>query len=283
MKLLLLGSGGQLGTELTRRLAQSPFTVTAADRDQLDLQDASAITQFMRELAPAIVINAAAYTAVDQAESEPDIAGKVNAVAPGVIAEECKRLGAYMVHYSTDYVFDGTKKTPYVETDVPAPLNVYGRTKLGGEEAVSAPGARHLILRVGWVYSPQGKNFLLTILRLIREKKPLRIVNDQTGVPTPAAAIAELTLQLINTRDRLEGLYHFAPEGQTSWHGFTEAIVRELGLDIPVAVIPTSSYPTPARRPSFSVLDAARLKVATGIRPQSWRQLLQQTIAALNL
>ena len=192
MKLLLLGSGGQLGTELSRRLSQSPFTVTAADRDQLDLQDASAITGFVRELAPAIVINAAAYTAVDQAESEPDTANKVNAVAPGVIAEECKRLGAYMVHYSTDYVFDGTKNTPYVETDVPAPLNVYGRTKLGGEKAVTASGVHHLILRVGWVYSPQGKNFLLTILRLIREKKPLRIVNDQIGVPTPAAAIADL-------------------------------------------------------------------------------------------
>jgi dTDP-4-dehydrorhamnose reductase len=281
VKLLLLGSAGQLGTELRDRLAKSEFNLTAVDRDELELHDTSAVTSFIRGLSPQLVVNAAAYTAVDQAESEPEIAHQVNAVAPGVIANECKRLGAYLVHYSTDYVFDGTKRAPYVEADSPAPLNVYGRTKLEGEREVSASGARHLILRVGWVYSPQGKNFLLTLLRLIREKKALRIVNDQIGVPTPAAAIADLTMQIIRSPQGLEGLFHFTPAGHTSWHGFGEAIVSEVGVNVHVEAIPSSAYLTPARRPGFSVLDSSRLCRILKVEPKDWRQLLRETITAM--
>lgn len=273
-KILLTGKNGQVGWELRRTLAPLG-EVIALGREQLDLADAGAICTAIRTISPDIIVNAAAYTAVDQAESETSLAMWVNAQAPGVMAEEAKKMGAQLVHYSTDYVFDGTEDRPYVEDDAPAPINAYGRSKLAGEQAIQASGCRHLIFRVGWVYGLHGKNFLRTILRLAEEREELRIVEDQFGAPTWSRLIAEATALALARPRQPEGLYHLASAGHTSWHGFTKAILelsRHLRTREPLlAAIPTREYPLPAARPRNSRLACERLAREASIQLPDWR------------
>lgn len=276
MRILLTGASGQVGWELARRLPELGELV-ATDRASLDLADAAAIRRVLRDVKPGLVINAAAYTAVDRAESEPGLAHAVNATAPAVLAEEAKRLGALLVHYSTDYVFDGEKRSPYTEDDAPHPLNAYGRTKLAGEEAVRASGCRYLLLRASWVYAERGRNFLLAIARKARAGEPLRVVDDQTGVPTSAAFLAETTVRILGRAEHPEGLYHLAPTGSTTWCGFARAIVERLGVNATVTPIRTADYPTPARRPAYSVLDSSRARAAFGLPAADWREVFEQT------
>lgn len=280
MKVLLFGRDGQLGSELSRLLA-AKVDLRAHARDSVDLTHPEQATGAIRDFQPGVVINAAAYTAVDKAESEPELAHAINAAAVGAIANTCKDIGALLIHYSTDYVFDGAKGAPYLEHDAPHPLNVYGRTKLAGEQAVLRSGCRHLILRIGWVYSATGKNFFNTVLRLARQGGPLRIVDDQIGVPTSTAAVARLTAAMLSAPHPPEGLFHFTPSGQTSWHGFAQAVVREMGLDVHVQPISTSDYPTAARRPPYSVLSAERLQHAFPFVQSTWQELLREVVAAV--
>ena len=303
MKILLTGRNGQLGWELERALAPLG-EVHACDRQSLDLADPDRIVALVRELKPALIVNPAAYTAVDKAESEPDAAYAANARAPGILAEEARRLDALLVHYSTDYVFDGTKTSPYTEADATHPLGVYGASKLAGEQAIAAVGGRHWVFRTSWVYAPRGKNFLLTMLRLAREGKPLRVVADQYGAPTSAAMLARATVQAValafpeaagamNPRPTPtdpvrrgftappSGIYHMTAAGRTSWHGFAEAIMRACGLPNTVAPNPSSDYPLPAKRPANSVLDNTRLQTAFGIHMPTWEDGLREAIAAL--
>jgi dTDP-4-dehydrorhamnose reductase len=292
VKILLTGRNGQVGWELARALAPLG-EIVAFDRAGLDLAEPARLASTVRELKPDIIVNPAAYTAVDRAESESEAAFAVNARAPGVLADEAKRLGALLIHYSTDYVFDGAKAAPYLEDDATNPLGVYGASKLEGERAIAASGARHWIFRTGWVYAPRGKNFLLTILRLAREGKPLRVVADQFGAPTSAAMLARATAQALTTQaqeiSRLSphnapppsGVYHMTAAGRSSWHGFACAILREFGLDNPVAAIPASEYPLPAKRPANSVLDNSRLAAAFGIRLPGWEDGLREAAAML--
>jgi len=254
--------------------------VIATDRATLDLADPDAIRRAVREAKPGVIVNAAAYTAVDKAESEPGLALRINGEAPGILAAEAARAGALLVHYSTDYVFDGAKDAPYVEDDPTGPVNAYGRSKLEGERAILASGCRHLVLRTSWVYAPRGRNFMLTILRAAREQPELRVVDDQVGAPTSAQAIAGATQALIAAD--AGGLYHLSAAGRTSWHGFATAIVQGAGLATPVLPIPTAQYPTPARRPRNSLLDNARLQEDFGIALPGWRELLAQAQRALN-
>src|SRR5688572_30739222 len=253
-RVLLAGRGGQLGWELQRALAPLGGLL-ALDRAGMDLADPDSIHRAIADARPEVIVNAAAYTAVDKAESEPESAMRVNGVAPGIIAEEAARIGALVVHYSTDYVFDGAKDAPYREDDPAAPLSVYGRTKLAGEEAVRAAGGPHLIFRTSWVYAARGSNFLLTMLKLARERRELRIVDDQVGAPTWARSIAELTAQALGVdgagpgpaRQR-SGTYHLAAAGAVSWYGFAHAIfraarARRSDFNAPaVAPIPTSQF-----------------------------------------
>jgi dTDP-4-dehydrorhamnose reductase len=276
LKILLIGSQGQVGWELARRLP-ALGTVTATDRTTLDLSDREAIRHAVREANPELIVNAAAYTAVDKAESEPALAMRVNGEAPGVFAEEAKRSGALLVHYSTDYVFDGEKQGAYVETDAPHPVSAYGRSKLAGEFAIAASGCRHLILRTCWVYGPRGRNFLLTILKAARERPELKVVDDQFGAPTSSSAIAEATKQAI-AAGRGQGIYHLSAAGRTNWHGFAQTIVEAAGLKTPIKPIPSSDYPTPARRPRNSVLDNSRLKKDFGIALPDWRDGLREVL-----
>ena len=306
MRILLTGRGGQVGWELERALAPLG-EVSAFDRAGLDLADPDQIRSVLRELKPGVVVNAAAYTLVDRAESEPEAAFAINARAPGILAEEATRLGALFIHYSTDYVFDGTKAGPCTEDDIPNPLNVYGASKLEGERAIRASGARHWIFRTGWVYAPRGKNFFLTILRLAREGKPLRVVSDQFGAPTSAAMLARATAQALSMQAQAlstqaqalttqaqgltaparqdagppSGIYHMSAAGRTSWHGFACAILREFGIADPVTAITADEYPTPARRPANSTLDNRRLAESFGIRMPSWEAGLREAAAAL--
>ena len=284
MKILLTGRNGQLGWELERMLPPLG-EVVAVDLAEFDLADPERTRSVLRELNPGLIVNAAAYTAVDRAESEPEAAFAINARAPGILAEEARRLGALLIHYSTDYVFDGTKTTPHTEEDTPGPLNVYGASKLEGDRAVAASGARHWIFRTSWVYAPRGKNFFLTVLRLAREGKPLRVVADQFGAPTSAAMLARATIQALAARDRQDappsGVYHMTAAGRTSWHGFTTAILREFGLANAVTAIPAAQYPTPAKRPANSLLDNSRLAASFGIRMPSWEAGLHEAVAAL--
>jgi len=285
--LMLTGKNGQVGWELQRALAPLG-EVVALDRTQLDLANPSQIRERVREIKPGLIVNAAAYTAVDRAEAEPEPAMAVNGIAPGILAEEAKRIGAAIVHYSTDYVFDGAKATPYTEDDTPNPLNVYGRTKLAGEQAIRAVGAPHLILRTSWVYGMRGKNFLLTILRLAREREELKIVDDQIGSPTWSRAIAAATARILSagrlsTADA-SGIYHLTASGGTTWHGFAKAI---LALDPHpteqvcknLKPIPTAAYPTPARRPAYSVLSNDKLKAAFGVALPGWEQGLKSALS----
>jgi dTDP-4-dehydrorhamnose reductase len=290
LRILLTGKFGQVGWELERALAPLG-EVVAFDRAALDLAQPDAIRARVREVRPTVIINAAAYTAVDRAESEPELARAINAVAPAVLADEAQRVGAFFVHYSTDYVFDGDKSEPYTEADAPNPINAYGRTKLEGERAIEASGCRHLTLRTSWVYGTHGQNFLLTMLRLARERRELRIVEDQIGAPTWCREIAQATAALL-ARPELAvpgraGLYHLSAGSWTSWFGFAQAIFasRELArlrVDPPaLEAIPASAYPTPARRPRNSRLDCSRLVREAGIRLAPWDEALGRCMEEL--
>ena len=276
MKILLTGREGQVGWELQRSLA-ALGDVVATNRHELDLRDSTAIRRTVREAKPDIIVNAAAYTAVDNAESERDIAAQVNGVVPGILAEEAKRLGALLVHYSTDYVFDGSKKSPYKEEDAPNPLSVYGRSKLEGEQAIAASKCRHLIFRTSWVYAPRGRNFLLAILKAAREKPELRVVDDQFGAPTSSAAIAEATARVLRAGGP-EGLYHMSASGRTTWFNFAQAILHKAAIATPVVPIRSDQYPAEAKRPRNSVLDNARLKQAFGVSLPGWESQLEQVM-----
>jgi dTDP-4-dehydrorhamnose reductase len=280
-RILLTGARGQVGFELAR-LLPALGEVHAADRSTLDLADADAIVAAMRGLKPALVVNAGAYTAVDLAEKERDAAFAVNATAPAILAEEARRCGAALIHYSTDYVFDGTAITPYDESAATAPLNVYGESKLSGERGIAASGAAALVLRTSWVYGLHGKNFLRTIQRLAAERDELRIVADQTGTPNWSRSLADATARLVaqglpDLRERA-GLYHFSSTGTTTWHGFAQAIVGDVKRPR-VTPIPTDEYPTPARRPAYGVLATARFERAFGFALPAWQDALSACLA----
>jgi len=303
--ILITGKNGQVGWELQRVLKTRP--VIALDRDAMDLSKPDSLRRTIADLRPSIIINTAAYTAVDLVEEEPDYAQMVNGNAPGIMAEEAKKLGALLIHYSTDYVFDGSKREPYVETDQPNPLNTYGMTKLIGERAIESSGANYLIFRTSWVYSARGRNFLLTILRLAREREELKIVNDQIGIPNWSRAIADATAAVIaklqppkkpargrpSSKD-LTGTYHMAGAGATSWFGFAEAILEEIHQGgfpatvmgkVPITAkkvlpISTAEYPTRARRPAYSVLDSTKLKKTFGVELPDWREQLKTAVTS---
>jgi dTDP-4-dehydrorhamnose reductase len=287
MKILLIGKNGQVGWELRRTLA--PLAeVVAVDYPEINFTDAPALRQFVAGMRPDVVVNAAAYTAVDKAETETEICRQINAVAPGILAEEAKKLGALMVHYSTDYIFDGTKTLPYVETDAPNPLGAYGRTKLEGDQAVKASGAAHLIFRLCWVYGARGQNFMLTMQRLAREREKLRVVGDQFGCPTWSRMIAETTAlslkQVLASAEvsAFNGEYHLAAGGQSDWHEFASRIIKwmpeaERKCRI-VEKISTPEYPTPAKRPAYSVLGCGKLQKTFGLRLPDWETSLRQVL-----
>jgi dTDP-4-dehydrorhamnose reductase len=286
-RLLLIGKIGQVGYELRRTLAPLGQLV-CADYPEIDLADGASIRKWVRDTAPSVVINAAAYTAVDKAETEPERCQQLNGVAPGLLAEEAKKLGALLVHYSTDYLFDGTKAAPYVEDDPPHPLGIYGRSKLAGDQAVRQVGGHHLIFRLCWVYGARGQNFMLTIMRLAREREKLRVVQDQIGCPTWSRMIAQATAlalkQVLASPDpsALQGVYHLAASGQTSWHGFAESIIRlmpEAGRKCKVIEpIATTEYPLPAKRPPYSVLSCEKLKRTFGLCLPNWEESLKQVL-----
>jgi len=288
VRILLLGGSGQVGWELQRSLAVLG-EVHAPDSRMLDMADPDAIRHRVRALRPALIVNAAAYTAVDQAESEPEQAMALNARAPVVLAEEAKALDARLIHYSTDYVFDGRSLRPYAESDPPEPLNVYGRSKRLGEEGVLAVGGHSLILRTGWVYGARGRNFLLTMQRLLVERPQLTVVNDQHGAPTWCRHLADLAAQLaapaVDWRGR-EGVYHAAAAGQTTWFGFAQAIraamaARGAGALAELKPITSAEYPAAALRPAYSLLDSRRLHREFGLSPPDWRESLALMLAEM--
>lgn len=280
MRILLTGKNGQVGSALLETLP-ALGEVAAADRTQLDLADPDSIRAAVRSVEPQVIVNAGAYTAVDQAEREEQLALSVNRDGPAILAEEAERVGALLVHFSTDYVFDGEKPAPYAETDAPNPLNAYGRSKLAGEEAIRASGCRHLILRTSWVYAATGRNFLLTMLRLAREGRPLRVVDDQHGAPTSSRMLAAAVTQAVSRvggSEALGGTYHMSAAGSTTWCGFARAIV---GAE--VTPIRSSEYPTPARRPSNSLLDNAKLATQLSIRLAPWQEGLREVLDELRV
>ena len=308
-RILVTGKDGQVGFELLRSLAGQGQLI-AVGREQMDLSKPDSIRRTVREIGPDLIVNAAAYTAVDQAESEPELALAVNGIAPGILAEEAKRLGAALIHYSTDYVFDGNlfdgnkaAAAPYTEDDEPRPINAYGRTKLAGERAIQAVDAPHLVLRTSWIYGMRGKNFLLTILRLAQERDELSIVDDQVGAPTWSRALAEATGGILTRLGygqpgfhercaKHRGIYNLSAAGQTSWHGFAAAILAHAAgpksglsawaLDrVPVLKpIPTEQYPLPARRPRYSVLANAKLQRAFGLALPEWKTSLAECMSS---
>ena len=285
MRILLLGQHGQVSRELQASL-QGQAELSVRGREQLDLAQPEQIRQQVRALRPELIINAAAYTAVDQAESESEQAFAINAVAPGVLAEEAAALGAPLIHYSTDYVYDGSKSAPYVESDPTNPLGVYGQSKLAGERAMQAVGGAQLILRTSWVYSLHGRNFLLTMQRLLQERDSLNVVADQIGAPTWAGSIASTTAQLIQRWREGQagpwGLYHLSAQGETSWFGFASAIAEQLraaGKNAgQLQPIPSSAYPTPAQRPLNSRLDCSRLQRDWQIQLPDWHDALLECL-----
>jgi dTDP-4-dehydrorhamnose reductase len=301
IRVLLTGCRGQVGTDLARVL-EGRAEVVAHDHASLDLADPDAIAARVREARPEVILNAGAYTAVDKAESDLEAAHAVNGKAPGVLGEEAKRCGALLVHFSTDYVFDGTKRSAYVETDPTAPVNAYGASKLEGERAVAASGCDHLVLRTSWVYAAHGKNFMLTMLRLAATRNEIRVVDDQRGAPTASRQIARAVAQLLGAREgapierggleRLRaasGVYHATAAGETSWFEFAQAIfagrAQQQGgaFESPrLLAISSREYPTPARRPAYSVLSNRKLVAAFGVRLGDWREGLQETLSALD-
>ena len=296
MKLLLLGANGQLGTELRRSLAPLGDVVLSTQSGTLgdaaceaaDFGHPESLQALVQRIAPDIVVNAAAHTAVDRAEQESDRSFRINAEAPEILAHACRRHDALLVHYSTDYVFDGRSKRPYRETDAAAPNGVYGASKLAGEQAIQASGCRHLIFRTAWVYAAHSSNFLRTMLRVGAERDELRVVADQVGTPTPAALIADTTAEVLRQVPRTSGLWHLTASGQTSWHGFAEAIfagavARGLLARAPrVTAISTADYPTPAARPAYSVLDCSALQRDFGIVLPDWRAGLDRVLDELS-
>ncbi|HTW79602.1 MAG TPA: dTDP-4-dehydrorhamnose reductase [Terracidiphilus sp.] len=285
-RVLILGGSGQLGQELQRSFAGT-IPLVAVDREAVDLEVPEQIRAIIASVKPDVILNSAAYTAVDRAESQPEIAAAVNARAPRILAEQALKAGALLVHYSTDYVFDGTKEGPWTEEDAPAPLNVYGKTKLAGEEAIREVGGRYLIFRTSWVYGPHGKNFLLTMLRLGRERDQLSVVDDQYGAPTTSLELARSTRDIVDgvlagrfgAAEEWSGLYHMTCGGETTWCGFARAIFAraEAKLDggkPAVQPIPTSAYPTPAKRPRNSVLSNAKLQARFGSGLTGWEEAL---------
>jgi dTDP-4-dehydrorhamnose reductase len=281
-RVLVTGASGQVGMEVVRAL-EGRAEIVAHDRSTLDLLQPATIASRIRAARPDVIVNAAAYTAVDRAEADAAAARAVNAVAVGVLAEEAKRAGALLIHYSTDYVFDGSKAGAYVEDDAPHPLNVYGQTKLDGERAITASGCEHLVLRTSWVYGPRGNNFLLTMLRLAQTKDELRVVDDQRGAPTSSLQLARLTREVLGKRGKTSGIYHATAAGETTWFGFTQAIFSAAGLPRQprVVAIPTSDYPTPARRPANSVLSNERLEADLRLEVAGWREGLDEVLSAL--
>jgi dTDP-4-dehydrorhamnose reductase len=283
-RILLIGKDGQIGWELSRTL-QPLGNVIVVDKEELDLANPDLIRNRVREIKPDIIVNAAAYTAVDKAEEEPELATAINGVAPGILAEEACRVGAILVHYSTDYIFDGNKKTPYTEEDEPNPSNVYGKTKLEGECAIRATGVSHLIFRTSWVYGLRGNNFLLTILRLAREQPELRIVNDQTGVPNWSRFLAEATAVILSRDydyliDR-QGTYNLSATGITTWYGFACRIIEQVSYNThdikakAIHPIATANFPTLAVRPLYSVLNCSRLQNKFNVYLPTWEKLLE--------
>lgn len=295
MKILLTGVSGQVGRALAVPL-RALGEVIGAERKLLDLADSASIERAIRQFEPDLIINPAAYTAVDRAESEPDLAMRINAEGPATLAREAARTGARLVHFSTDYVFDGRKSGPYLESDPTAPASAYGRSKLAGELAIAASGCRHLVLRTSWVYDLTGANFLRTMFRLSGEREELRVVDDQVGAPTSSAAIAQGCAQavqqwLLNDSSRDDGIYHMTCAGQTTWCGFARAIMVRLpqiagalGVNPParaprVSGIKTQDYPTAAQRPANSVLDNSKLQTNFGVTMPPWEQALDSLIA----
>lgn len=281
--ILLIGSDGQVGYELERALAPLG-PVTAVCYPAVDFGSPDSIVRVVREARPCLIVNAAAYTAVDKAETDTAQCWKLNAAAPAILAEEARVLGAGLVHYSTDFVFDGTKHTPYTEEDHPNPLGVYGQTKLDGDLAIQESGVPHLIFRLAWVYGMRGRNFLLTLRRLAGEGKPLRIVSDQVGCPTWSRSIARATAAALTKTRRedgsfdlgaVSGLYNCVCSGETSWCEFARAFIPS---DVPVTPITTADYPTPARRPAYSALSCAKLQKTFGITLPSWNEALTQCL-----
>ena len=294
MKILLFGKNGQVGWELNRSL-QPLGEIVVLDIEDVDFSEPESLRQIVQDVNPNVIVNAVAYTAVDKAEEEEELALNINGVAPGVLAEEALKLNALLVHYSTDYVFDGTKSTPYVETDSPNPINAYGRTKLAGEIAVQSSGCDYLILRTSWVYASRAHNFMLTMLKLAQEREELSIVSDQIGAPTSARLIADITILCLQQeiKEKREGaftsgLYHLTASGHTSWHGFTEEIVNlaknrlNMSLKIKeIKAIPTTDYPTPAKRPMNSQLELKKLSDMFGVEMPDWKKTLELCIEEL--
>lgn len=287
MKILLTGKNGQLGYALAQALPLIA-TVKATDRNELNLENTAALAATVREFQPDIIINAAAYTQVDQAESDIETARMINATAPEILATEAKKIGASIIHYSTDYIFDGTTDHPYTEKDSPRPLNVYGQTKLEGENAIQAAQIPHWIFRTSWVYSAYGRNFLLTCLKLAKTRETLNIVNDQMGAPTHVTLLALTTLILLarqkEQRQYIQdhtGIYHLTCAGQASWYDFAKAIIKHYHGAEPLRChtinpIETSQYPLPAQRPANSLLNCAHFQKTFGITPPHWETMLQQ-------
>ena len=286
MKILLAGGSGQLAQELQPILLSSG-EVIAVDRTRLDLSQPESIRQAMAQIQPDLVVNAAAYTAVDKAENEPELAHAVNGIAPGIFAEECAKLRATLIHFSTDYVFDGSRGSAYLETDITNPLGTYGKSKLAGEEAIRNAVNRHIIIRTAWVYGNGGKgNFVKTMLRLGKEREEIRVVADQIGSPTWTGDLAAAVSQIIpQIKPEIFGTYQYTNSGVCSWYDFAIAIFEEaekLGFPLKVQrVIPitTAEYPTPAKRPAFSVLSTVKISALLGTYPPHWRQGLRQMLA----
>lgn len=296
MRVLLLGRNGQVGHELQRSLADFGEVIALGSQPEGglcgDLAQVDALRATIRELQPDVIVNAGAYTAVDKAESEAERADAINAIAPGVLAEEALRLGAWLVHYSTDYVFDGSGDQPRGEDAATGPLNVYGRTKLAGEQAIQAVGGKYLIFRTSWVYGRHGNNFAKTMLRLAQERDELKVIADQIGAPTGADLIADVTaaaLHAVLQQPGLGGLYHLAAAGETSWHGYARFVLAQAAqagwpLRVQagqVQAIPTSAYPTPARRPHNSRLALDRLQRAFGLTLPAWQEGVSELVAGL--
>jgi len=293
MRILLFGSAGQVGWELQRSLAplgEVTALCSASTSHCGDLAKPREIAKTVRELKPDVIVNASAYTAVDKAESEPDLARLINAETPGILAAEAAGLGAWVVHYSTDYVFDGSGNRPWLETDAIGPLNVYGKTKRQGEESIQSSGCRSMIFRTSWVYSAHGKNFARTMLGLAREKECLRVIDDQVGVPTGADLIADVTALAIRSAlesDSLGGLYHLVPSGETTWHGYASFVLelaREAGMDVranEIIPIATSQYPSAAPRPLNSRLDTQKLRDAFDLHLPEWRAGVRRLLSEI--
>ncbi len=295
MKILLFGKGGQVGWELQRSLAPLG-EVVALDSESSglcgDFTRLEALAETVRQVRPDVIVNAAAHTAVDKAESEPELARMINALAPGVLAAEARKLGAWLVHYSTDYVFDGSGSQPRTEVDAPAPLNVYGQTKLEGEQLIAAGCDRYLIFRTSWVYAARGGNFAKTMLRLAQERERLTVIDDQWGAPTGADLLADVTahaLRQVQQRPQDAGLYHLVAGGETSWHGYAKLVIASAERSqfatkikaTQVDPVPTSAFPTPARRPLNSRLDTSRLQGTFGLTLPPWQQGVERMLAEI--